>query len=71
MNNLQRFLNFISRFIKQPGRLSQILKPSTPSQRRLPELLELEAQFYQDSDQDPERVVRDRQFSTSIRAGRG
>jgi hypothetical protein len=34
VNNLQRFSNFISRFIKQPGRLSQILKPSTPSQRR-------------------------------------
>jgi hypothetical protein len=70
MNNLQRFLSFISRCIKQPGRLSQILKPSTPSQRRPPELPELEAQFYQDSDQDPERV-HDRQFSASIRSGRG
>jgi hypothetical protein len=46
MNNLPRFFNFI----KQPGRLCQILKPSTPSQHRPSELPELEAQFYQDSD---------------------
>jgi hypothetical protein len=69
MNALPRFLNFIRQSIKQLGR-PKFLRSSSPAQQHPPELPELEAQFYQDSDPDPERV-RNRQFSASIRSGRG
>lgn len=41
---------------------------STP--KRLPELAELEARFHKDANSDPEKV-KDRQFSNTIRSGRG
>lgn len=41
---------------------------STP--RRPPELSELEARFTREADSDPESV-RNRQFSNTIRSGRG
>jgi hypothetical protein len=70
MNPLSRLLNFISQSIKQLGRPGQFRGPASPSQKHPPELPELEAQFYQDADPDPERV-RNRQFSASNRSGRG
>jgi hypothetical protein len=70
MNHLSRFLNRIGQSIKQLGRPGQFRGPAAPSKQHPLELPELEAQFYQDADPDPERV-RDRQFSASIRSGRG
>lgn len=63
-------LQVIARSITRPfGRLSQFFRQSSPP-RRQPELAELESQFYQDADQDREQVWN-RQFSNSIRSGRG
>lgn len=53
----------------QFGRLSRFFRRPSP-QRRPPELAELESQFYQDADRDREQVWN-RQFSNSIRSGRG
>ncbi|MCS7288841.1 MAG: hypothetical protein NZ699_06885 [Roseiflexus sp.] len=58
-----------SGIIGQFGRLSRFFRRPS-SQRRPPELVELESQFYQDADQDREQVWN-RQFSNSIRSGRG
>lgn len=59
LTRLSRFLGYFIRFFGSYPR----------SRHRPPELTELEAQFYRDASQDPERV-QNRQFSTSFRSGR-
>ncbi len=54
---------------RQLRRLSRFFRRSSP-RRRSPELAELESQFYRDTDQDREQVWN-RQFSNSIKSGRG
>lgn len=65
MNTLQRLVHFAGRLLQSVVRLWRSV--FSPKQRS-PELAELEAKFY--SDADPERVWN-RQFSNSIRSGRG
>jgi len=70
MDYLRTFFRFLTRLSRLPGRFIRFFRSDPRSTRRPPELAELEAQFYQDAGQDPERV-RSRQFSTSFRSGRG
>ncbi|GIV98913.1 MULTISPECIES: hypothetical protein [Roseiflexus] len=58
-----------SSITRQLRRLSRFFRRSSP-RRRSPELAELESQFYQDTNQDHERVWN-RQVSNVIRSGRG
>ncbi|MCX7975628.1 MAG: hypothetical protein N2646_01015 [Bellilinea sp.] len=51
-------------------RLRGIFQKSRSSSGRSPELAELEAQFYRNGEEDPEKL-KNRMFSNSIRSGRG
>jgi len=70
MDYLRTFFRFLTRPGRLTGRFIRFFRSDPRSRQRSPELAELEAQFYQDAGQDPERV-RNRQFSTSFRSGRG
>lgn len=50
--------------------IRNVFKRSPVSVQRPPELGELEAQFYRDSETDAEKL-RNRLFSNSVRSGRG
>ena len=70
MSDLRTFFRLLTRLSRLPGRFIRFIRSDPRSRRRPPELAELEAQFYQDAGQDPERV-RNRQFSISFRSRRG
>ena len=70
MSYLRTFFRLLTRLSGLPGRFIRFFRSDPRSRQRPPELAELEAQFYQDAGQNPERV-RNRQFSTSFRSGRG
>jgi len=67
---LRGFIGFAVRLIQYAARLGRFVLGGSPRKQRPPELAELEAKFYANADTDPERVW-DRQFSNSIRSGRG
>lgn len=65
MNALQLLVRLVGRLLQPIVRLWRLI---FFRKQRSPELAELEAKFYADA--DPERVWS-RQFSNSIRSGRG
>ncbi len=60
MDYLRTFFRLLTRLSRLPGRFIRFFRSDPRSRQRPPELAELEAQFYQDAGQDPERVRSDR-----------
>jgi hypothetical protein len=70
MNKFLPFSKFIRQIFAPFGRITVSFRQPSPKGQRPPELWELEEKFNKEPDADPERVM-DRQFSSSIRSGRG
>jgi hypothetical protein len=70
MSSIQSFLAFISQTLDWFKNMKLAIKHPSPKELCPPEIEELEAKFYRETYLDPEKVSN-RQFSVTIRSGRG